>query len=262
MDTHTGTVRFYRKRLYRPVWSPSWEWRSEPFGQRLQEATGLPAVVLNDADAHAVYEHWFGVGQETAKYAVLLIREGVGGSLVVDNELFDGPLEIGNFPVFLDGNECDCGKRGCLEVTAGTTGIVTEARMLVENTDSIDSIEAAARLVEDPRGDSKVDSAFTRAGYGIARGIGVLLSFANPGTVVLYAPAVLVDEANSMAARIFLEGARRFGDYASHDDFRDCQLLVRVSQNYDGAQGVAAAALQRIFAVQPAAAAAVSEENR
>jgi len=253
VDTSSGIVRFYRKRLFRPDSQSSYRWRREPLGQRLKEATGLHSVVLNDADAHAIYEQWFGVGRTVSRYAVILIREGIGGSAVIADKLFDGPVEIGNVAVDQEGNECDCGNRGCLEVTAGTTGIVTEAK---KYDSSIDSIETAVRRInEDPDIGQKVVGAFKAAGYALARGIALLIAMFAPKVMVVYGPEILLERRNGPAAQALMRRMRRFKKYVAHDDFKDCDLVIRTNCDDAGAHGAAVAALQRVFNIDSTAAA-------
>lgn len=63
-------------------------WDSYPLSQRLSEATGHPAVVLNDADAAGIAEMDFGAGKDqTGTVIVYTIGTGIGSSVFVNGHL-------------------------------------------------------------------------------------------------------------------------------------------------------------------------------
>jgi predicted NBD/HSP70 family sugar kinase len=259
VDTKTGRVFYLHKRERDPEISSrspeaEFKWEDEPLGSHLEQATGLKTFVENDANAFAVYEQWFGEDPPVERLAVLLIREGVGGSLVINNELFDGPVEIGNIVVYPGGRLCDCGNTGCLEVTAGTYGIAANATELTGHV--IEGVAAAAELAEQP-GDVgfKASMAFSAAGIAIARGIGYLLTIANPDRVVLYGPGVMFAPERP-AADAFLAEAKRFKDYVPFKAFRHCEFVTKPLGDYEGSHGAALLALQRCFGIRPPAKAA------
>lgn len=249
VDAATGTVLFYRKvppdpvRVGRVI---TWE-DHQPLGRLLATATGLPTVVENDSNAYAVYQQWFRAGRRVPRFAVVLIREGVGAALVVNNALFDAPMELGNLPVFPEGGRrCDCGSLGCLETTGGIYGILdtvytyTGAR--------VESVAAAAELAERPDIGPKVSDAFAAAGRANARGIGYLVNLVRPERLVLCAPAVMVDPRYA-AARAFRTELETFGRYC-HTVFRQTELVVEPLRPYDGAHGAALVALDRFFGIR------------
>ena len=142
-----------------------------------------PVVVENDANAYAAYELWFGTGRELPRFAIVLIREGVGGSLVIGHQLFDGPMELGNLSVLPEkGRACDCGSIGCLETTGGIHGILESVAMNLQakylEIPSADSVESAAELTESP--DSDIVEAAEKAFKGsYSRGADGLMSCAS-----------------------------------------------------------------------------------
>ena len=56
----------------------------------LHELTGLPVVIENDANAAAVAEQWLGAAQNVTDYVSLVLGTGVGGALVINNEIYRG----------------------------------------------------------------------------------------------------------------------------------------------------------------------------
>jgi predicted NBD/HSP70 family sugar kinase len=261
VDPATGTALFYRKappRAPGPIEEIRWP-DNQPLGQMLEEATGLPSYIDNDANAYAMFQLWFGAGHETSLFAVVLISEGVGGALMDDGRLFHGPMELGNLSVLPDKTDnarpCDCGSIGCLETTGGIHGILENVYSYTS--ESVGNVVAAADLAE--RYDTReAGEAFARAGHANAKGIGVIVNFARPRQVVLYAPAVMTEPGRA-AADAFLTEVRKFDRFCHPAFHRGSQLRVEPLRPYDGAHGAALLALQRCFGIRPGHLASTGE---
>lgn len=111
-------------------------WKTlQPIRQQIEEGTGIPFFIDNDANVAALGEQWVGAGNKEANVAFITLGTGVGGGLIVDNHLIHGAIdaagEIGHVTVEADGYPCTCGKKGCLEQYASATGILHLARDLV-----------------------------------------------------------------------------------------------------------------------------------
>ncbi|WP_420176670.1 ROK family transcriptional regulator [Luteococcus sp. OSA5] len=65
-------------------------WPSTPFGEILEQTTGLDTVVANDVHAFTLAEHWFGFGRGVTDFAVATLGAGVGVGLVCGDELVTG----------------------------------------------------------------------------------------------------------------------------------------------------------------------------
>lgn len=107
-------------------------WDGDELGRRLTESTGWPVLVENDATAAAVGEYWVArVGPQQA-FAALYMGSGLGAGIIVEGRAMRGGHgtagEFGHVCVQVDGPECWCGSRGCLEVIAGPRTVVLAAR--------------------------------------------------------------------------------------------------------------------------------------
>ena len=96
-----------------------------------EAAFGVPAWVLNDANAAALGECFAGRGRGYANVIMVTLGTGVGGGVVLGGRLFGGTRgiagELGHFTLYQDGANCPCGKRGCYENYAATTALVRAA---------------------------------------------------------------------------------------------------------------------------------------
>ncbi len=107
------------------------EWKNVPVGEQLHDYLGLEVSMLNDVRAITFGEWAFGAGKEVDSMACFAIGTGVGGGLVVNNQLvlgFGGTAgELGHQTVDLNGPVCGCGNRGCIEVYASGPAIAAMA---------------------------------------------------------------------------------------------------------------------------------------
>ncbi len=66
------------------------EWEAVDIKASLQEITGFPISLLNDATAACQAEHSYGRGKEFRDYAYFFIGAYIGGGIVLDNAVFEG----------------------------------------------------------------------------------------------------------------------------------------------------------------------------
>ena len=98
----------------------------------LEAAFGVPAWVLNDANAAALGEVFAGGAKGLRNVIMLTLGTGVGGGIILNGEIFGGTRgiagELGHFTLYQNGLPCPCGKRGCYESYAAATALVRLAR--------------------------------------------------------------------------------------------------------------------------------------
>lgn len=121
-DAATGTV----------VYAPNIFWRNVPIVAKLQAAFPLPIYIAQDTRAAAWAEFLVGTARGLRGIAAVTLGTGIGCGMVLDGRIFHGALntagEFGHQIVVLDGEACNCGRRGCLEAHAGGLAIVREAK--------------------------------------------------------------------------------------------------------------------------------------
>ena len=123
IDLETNTTEFLPN-LYG-------EWRSIPVGERIESYIGMKIAMLNDVRAITYGEWAFGAGKGVDSMACFALGTGVGGGLVVNNELVLGiggtAGELGHQTVDINGPKCGCGNYGCVEVFCSGPAIAAEA---------------------------------------------------------------------------------------------------------------------------------------
>lgn len=95
------------------------KWREVPLQDILAKQLGQTPQVERACHLAAMHEDWIDNESLTNTKLVISLRTGIGMSLVRQGELylgaggFDG--EIGHTVIDLQGEQCECGNRGCLE---------------------------------------------------------------------------------------------------------------------------------------------------
>lgn len=125
-----GPIDSVRGRVIAPPQLPSW--RDVPLARMLQEETGASTVLANDATAAVIGEQWAGAAQSSTDVGYFYFGTGIGGGLVLRNDIYDGPshnaAEFGHIAVDPSGPECYCGNRGCVEALCRPATLVARAR--------------------------------------------------------------------------------------------------------------------------------------
>lgn len=106
-------------------------WPQVPVGKWMTSSMGLKVSMLNDVRAITYAEWQYGAGMGVDSLVCFAVGTGVGGGLVIHNQLvlgFEGTAgEIGHQTVDPSGPLCGCGNHGCLEVFASGPAIAAEA---------------------------------------------------------------------------------------------------------------------------------------
>jgi glucokinase len=188
IDWPAGRVRFAPHNAYDGL-----ELRS-----LLREATGLPTIVDNDANAAAWAEARFGVRAGTDDMVLVAVGTGIGGGLVLDGQVYRGASglggEVGHLIVDPQGPICACGNRGCLEALASGSALGRMGREAA----SADPGGRIARLAGGPElvtgqvvfkaagdGDPAALELFERLGFWLGAGVASLVTVFDPALVVI-----------------------------------------------------------------------------
>ncbi len=123
----------------------------------LEALTGIKVSVSNDANIAGLGELWKGGGSGYSNLVFITLGTGVGGAVVVNNQVIDGFVgaggEIGHAPTIDSEYLCNCGKTGCLETVASATGVVRVAKKYLSESNTSSALrnydEISAKIVFD-----------------------------------------------------------------------------------------------------------------
>ena len=150
----------------------------------LEEALGMPVSVDNDANLGALSESKWGAGAEVGDLVYLKASTGIGAGLIIEGRLFRGAGhtagEIGHTVIDPGGPVCRCGNRGCLEMYAGASAILTALRPT--HPEVTDLATTVARAQE---GDPGCRRVVADAGRAIGSALATLCNIVNPARVIV-----------------------------------------------------------------------------
>ena len=131
------------------IYSPMMGWKNFPIVDRLKQDFHKPVIMDNDGNLGALAEQRCGEGKGLDNVLYMTVSTGCGGGAVINREIYhgktDSAAEFGHMSINLEGKECPCGGKGCLELYASGTAM-------------------KRRLVEDMKAGKK-SAAFEAAGY-------------------------------------------------------------------------------------------------
>ena len=119
-------------RTGRVVYCDNLGWRDLDVTAALRGVLDMPVRIANDADCALLAEARTGAARRYRDCVMLTLGTGVGGAVMLGGELYSGGdgfgCEPGHMTVVVDGLECGCGRRGCLECYCSATALIRDAR--------------------------------------------------------------------------------------------------------------------------------------
>ena len=107
-------------------------WNELPVKEIMQETLPYDVRLTNDANAAALGEAKFGAGKSYETVIMLTLGTGVGGGIIINGQLFEGNEgkggELGHTVIQVDGEQCTCGRKGCLETYGSATALIRETK--------------------------------------------------------------------------------------------------------------------------------------
>jgi glucokinase len=199
-----------------------------PLARLLAGRSGVPTVVDNDANCHAVAEHTGGAAVGATEALVVTLGTGIGAGIITSGLLLRGANgfagEPGHMVVDPNGPPCPCGKRGCWERFASGTGLGRLARDAAE----AGRLDAAVALAGgDPEavrgehvtvsaraGDAESQAVLDSLAHWIALGLANLVNVLDPAVIVIGgglvgAADLLLPEVRSRFAALVMAGDQR-----------------------------------------------------
>jgi len=180
----------------------------------VEDATGFPTVVDNDANCAAWAEYQFGSGRGIDNLICITVGSGIGSGFVVDGHVYSGPNgsggELGHVTIDWQGLLCPCGNRGCLETFTSANAMMRKATeaasrdssgLLAQKKDgttvSLATMFECARL-GDKGAIGVIDESATQLGFGILNAIQIF----DPDAVVIGGGAADADTDGIWLAKI------------------------------------------------------------
>ncbi|WP_260606724.1 ROK family protein [Streptomyces sp. WAC08241] len=229
------------------VFSPYWSWREVPLRALLAERLAMPLYLDNPLKAATVAEMWFGAGRDVDDLVVVTLRGGVGAGVAVGGTLYRGATnsagEWGHTCLVLDGRDCRCGKRGCVEAYVSTAGVARTVRELRPESalsrigDETATVDALARAAAE--GDPAAVEAVERTARYLGVAVANLLNLLNPQALVIGGPT-----AERLGERLLSRTRRVAADHALPQSLRAAEPRLSAVPDNPVTLGAATFALE------------------
>lgn len=175
-----GPVDLAGRRMLMPI---NLSWRDVAVADVLEPILGLPVRVEHNVRSMALAETRFGVARGLGSVAFVYLRTGLGAGLVVEGQPFTGgvhgAIELGHLQVVDEGEECLCGKHGCLETIVSDRAL----RAAVRDAGLPEAVDPLSALwhADSPAARAKIDAIVS----SMAKGLASLVNLLNPELILL-----------------------------------------------------------------------------
>jgi predicted NBD/HSP70 family sugar kinase len=168
------------------------QWKDIFIKAELEEEFNIPVYLEHDAHVGAFAEYWRMSCNREIDLVYISAGQGIGTGIITNGKLYKGGLgaagEIGHTCVEVDGLQCECGSKGCLEKYCSSLALTTEVNeklhkgagsMLRQNC-TFDEIAEAVR-----KGDPLARGEYIRACEYLSVGIINIINLLNPHIIVV-----------------------------------------------------------------------------
>ncbi len=208
---------------------------SEFVRNRLRDQYPVPIMIDNNTRLAGLAEAVWG-GAETDHLVYVRLSDGIGGGLVIGGRLVTGAAgfagELGHVSVRLDGPDCRCGKRGCLETIASVPAILRRCQELGAPVTSLSELRTAVE-----KADPLVDRVLRDAGEALGRVLGTMAVTLNPAEIVVGGELV------QLAPQLLVQAQTMINWELQPVAGTELKLRVATLGDEDGALGAVAALL-------------------
>lgn len=118
-------------------------WKDIPLGSIVQKEYGIPVWIENDANVCALAEKWLGSGKNIHNFICILINEGIGAGVIINDELYQGTYDfVGEIGHFL------CYEQGQFQYLEDIAGVDVLLNLANSQGLSVKSLEKMAELLQ------------------------------------------------------------------------------------------------------------------
>lgn len=219
-----------------------------PLGGLLKSRTGYTTLVDNDANMMGMGEWIYGAAKGCSDIVFLTVGTGIGGALVINNQLYGGyrnrGTELGHIIIRQGGIACSCGSRGCFEAYASVAALIGHYQLLRQD---VPDVVNGRHIVEGyfRQEDAAVAAMDYHFDY-MATGIAGYINIFSPQKVVIGGG---ISEAGDFYIR---EIAARVTRLAMPAASQQTTLVAAALGNKAGLQGCAAKVFQTLSGPTPA----------
>jgi glucokinase len=183
----------------RVVFCTNLSWHDIPLRDELQKYIDKPIFIDNDATIAGYAESVAGISQGCSSSVFLTLGTGVGAGIIIHGKPWSGfhgvGSEIGHTTLVIDGVQCTCGNKGCMERYCSATALIRIARETCgKNSDNeitrlcdgdLQRVNAKVIIDAARQGDRTASDIFGRYTTYLALSINNITAFLDPEMIVL-----------------------------------------------------------------------------
>jgi N-acetylglucosamine repressor len=174
------------------VYSPHFTWRDPRIIEKIFNASGIPTMAENDANAAALAELWFGRPEirDVRDFILVFIENGIGTGIVFDGQVYRGPGglagEFGHMRIGTDAPiECATGSRECWEAFASEKSALSRYAARLGNQKNANRISFLQLVELAFQKDENALSALKETAKYIGIGMGNLIQGLSPEAIIV-----------------------------------------------------------------------------
>ena len=128
-------------------------WRKEKISDYAGKKFGMKVIVENDVKSALMGELAFTEKMDNPSIAYMAVGYGVGVALWIDGKILRGANnnagEIGHISIDYNGEQCNCGRKGCLDTVLSIKSFIKKARLMDKSVKSIKDISERYHIGEE-----------------------------------------------------------------------------------------------------------------
>ena len=204
-----------------------------PLAAMMRDRLGLAVALANDAHVTALGEKAFGSAHGLKDFVVVSISHGgLGSCIFMDGRPHLGVNgfagEVGHSCVEINGRECGCGRKGCLETYCSDKGLVKTVEELLQSEELPSALKGLKNISVQTvayycdQGDQVAIEAMRRLGFMLGLGLANYASVLNPEAIILTGDMM-------QAGKWLLRPMRKsFDEHVFHNIQGETRLLVSI----------------------------------
>lgn len=114
------------------VCSHNLNFNNYPIAEKIEKEISIPVKIANDANLAVLGESLFGFSRGCKNVVMITLGTGVGGGAIIDGKMLEGNksagAEFGHSVIEYNGNQCSCGRKGCLESYVSATALIKNTK--------------------------------------------------------------------------------------------------------------------------------------
>jgi fructokinase len=203
----------------------------QPLLEDLQTLLDRPLRIANDANCFALSEALDGAGKDHNVVFGVIMGTGVGGGVVFNRQLHQGHQHIGgewgHNILELDGPDCYCGHKGCIETLISGPGLAAD----FHRHGGRGSLLAGDIVTLAAQGDPSAEATMQRFFDRFGRAMAMVVNIFDPDAIVLGGGLSNVE-------RLYSEGREQVARYVFNDEFIT-PILKNIHGDSSGVRGAA-----------------------